>query len=382
LGFTTSAGFGSPDGGLSPAFLLKDGFPDYPLGGDLARLNEGFGAVRPGQTPSTSPTFVDPHWRFGYAQNFNLSVQRELPFNMVFEVAGQGTLGRRIAINGRNRNEVPPSAWGLAGSNFARRPFPQYGNVSEVKQAAGLSNYYSGYVRLDKQFSRGLVVIANYSFGKTVGFLGGSIYAPQLSRGMVFYNEANGATAVPFHSASISWAYDLPFGKGKAFVPTGIGARVLGGWSLGGLLRLNGGIPFTITSGGDSLNANSPLGGRVDIVGDPKLSNPTPDRWFNTAAFQAPANGRVGNFLGPLIGPATRRMDLSLRKTTEITERWRFILAAEAFNFTNTPQFGVPINNLRDARFGRSINEGGGLGANTTGPYGARIIQIGARVEF
>lgn len=382
LGFTTSGAFGSADGGFTPPFLLKDGFPDYPLGGDLRRLTEGFGAVQPGQTPSTSPTFVDPNWRFGYSQNFNMSFQRELPFNMVLEIAGQGTLGRRIAINGRNWNEVNPAMWGLAGSNFARRPFPQYGNVSEIKQAAGTVNYYNGYVRLDKQFSRGLVVIANYSFGKTTGMLGGSIYSPELSHGVVFYDEANGATAVPFQSASISWAYDLPMGKGYAFMNQGVGAVILGGWSLGGLLRLNGGIPFTITSGGDSLNANSPLGGRVDIVGDPKLSNPTPSRWFNTAAFAAPANGKVGNFLGPLLGPSTTRLDVSLRKTTTIKERWRFILAGEAFNFTNTPQYGPPVNNLRDARFGQSINEGGGLGANTTGPYGARIIQVGARVEF
>ena len=81
-------------------------------------------------------------------------------------------------------------------------------------------------------------------------------------------------------------------------------------------------------------------------------------------------------------GPATRRVDLSLRKSTQIRENLRFVLAGEAFNLTNTPQFGPPISNLSDPRFGRSINEGGGVGANTTGPYGARIIQIGARIDF
>jgi hypothetical protein len=75
-------------------------------------------------------------------------------------------------------------------------------------------------------------------------------------------------------------------------------------------------------------------------------------------------------------------MDISLRKTTAIKEWMRFVLAGEAFNLTNTPQFGPPVATLTDPRFGRTINEGGGLGANTTGPYGARIIQIGARIEF
>ena len=97
-------------------------------------------------------------------------------------------------------------------------------------------------------------------------------------------------------------------------------------------------------------------------------------------AFRAPPFGTIGNFVGPLIGPATRRMDLSLRKTTQIMESLRLVLAGEAFNFTNTPQYGPPMSNLLDQRFGRTINESGGLGANTTGPYG--IIQIGARLEF
>jgi hypothetical protein len=166
LGFTTSANFASPDGSISPAFVLGNGFPDYPLGGDQTLLNESFGAVRAGQIPTTSPTFVNPDWNFGYVQNFNLSVQRELPFNVILEIAGQGSLGRRLAVNFRNWNEVPPQFWGVPGANNARRPFPQYGNVSEVKQAVGSTNYYNGYIRAEKQFSKGLVIIGNYSIGK------------------------------------------------------------------------------------------------------------------------------------------------------------------------------------------------------------------------
>jgi outer membrane receptor protein involved in Fe transport len=382
LGFTTNATFNSTDGGVTPAFILKDGFPDYPLGGDLRLLTEGFGAVLPGQVPTTSPTFVDPKWKFGYVQNFNLSVQYELPFKMVLEIAGQSSLGRKLAM-GRNWNEVAPEFWGLPGANNARRPFPQYGNVSEVKQAVGVTNYYNGYIRLEKQFSHGFVLNANYSYGKNTGFLGGSIYYPKLSRSVVFFNEANGATAVPFQTGLIAWNYEMPFGPGKKYLSSGPASRVLfGGWSLGGVMTFNGGVPFTISSGGDSLNGNSPLGGRVDIVGDPNAVDRNPDRWFNTAAFRAPANGKIGNFLGPLLGPATRRLDVSLRKSTKIRENLMFVLAGEAFNISNTPQFGPPISNLRDPRFGRSINEGGGLGANTTGPYGARVIQIGARIDF
>lgn len=383
LGFTTLGSFGSPDGGVSPAFSLANGFPAYPIGGNLALLTDGFGAVPVGQAPTSSPTFVARDWNFGYAENFNLSIQRELPGQMIFEVAGQGVLGRNLPI-GVNWNEVPPQFWGLTGKNFSRRPFPQFGNVTELKSQKGTTDYYEGYVRLDKHFTHGLSVISNYSYGRTIGFMGGSIYFPQLSRGPgAIYNTANGVTAVPYQMANISWVYELPFGAGKDYFTSGVAAKVLGGWSVGGILQLLGGVPYGVSASHDSLNGNSPLGGRVDIVGDPNaVSNRSPDHWFNVAAFALPAFGQIGNYGGTLLGPADRRLDLSIQKATNITERFRLTFVAEAFNATNTLQFGPPDSNILDPNAGRTTGTGGGLGANTLGPYGARQMQLGLRIDF
>lgn len=382
LGFTTNATFNSPNGGNSPAFLLQNGFPNYPLGQDPTLLNSSFGAVPVGALPTTSPTFVNPAWAFGYVQNFNISVERQLPFNMLVEVAGQGSLGRRLSVDNLNWNEVPPQFWGLPGPNNALRPFPQFNNVVQTKDPIGTVNYYDGYVRLDKRFSQGLTVIANYSFGKSLGFLGGSIYYPRLSYGPTVFDEANGATAIPYQQALISWSYDLPWGPGRPFLKTGLASRILGGWSIGGVASLLGGVPFYVNSGHDSLNGNSPLGNRANLVGTPGVSNQTPDNWFNTAAFAVPAPGQIGNFGGTLLGPADHRLDLSLRKMTSITEKVKFTLVGEFFNFTNTPQFGPPDATLTDPTFGRTTGPGGGLGANTLGPYGGRQVQLGARVDF
>lgn len=383
LGFTTLGSFGSPDGGVSPAFILANGFPTYPIGGNLALLTDGFGAVPVGQAPTSSPTFVARNWKFGYAENFNLSVGRELPGQVLFEVAGQGVLGRNLPI-GVNWNEVPPQFWGLTGQNFTRRPFPQFGSVSELKSAMGTTDYYEGYVRLDKHFSHGLSVISNYSYGRTLGFMGGSIYFPQLSRGPgAIYNTANGVTAIPYQMANISWVYELPFGAGKDYFTSGAAAKILGGWSVGGILELLGGVPFGVNASNDSLNGNSPLGGRVNIVGDPNaVANRSPDNWFNTAAFALPAFGQIGNYGGTLLGPSDKRLDLSIQKATNLTERLKLTFVAEAFNATNTLQFGPPDATLGDPNFGRTTGTGGGLGANTLGPYGARQMQLGLRIDF
>jgi len=380
-GFVTQASFGSPDGGVSPAFILENGFPSYPLGGNRTLLNDSFGAVPVGQTPSTSPTFVDRRWKFGYAQNFNLSVQRELPGQIVFEIAGQGVLGRNLPIF-VNWNEVPPNLWGLQGPNFARRPFPQFGNVTEVKSASGTTDYYEGYVRVNKHFSNNLSLIGNYSYGRSLGFLGGSIYFPQLSRGPAIYDTANGITAVPYQIATIAAVYELPLGPGKGLFTAGPASKILGGWSVGGVLSMLGGVPFGINASNDSLNGNSPLGGRVNIIGNPNISNQSPDHWFNTSAFALPAFGTIGNYGGTLRGPRDTRLDLSIQKATNLTERLKLTFVAEAFNATNTLQFGPPDGNLLDPNFGRTLGPGGGLGANTLGPFGARQMQLGLRIDF
>lgn len=381
LGFNTIANFNSPDSGVTPAFVLSNGFPSYPLGGNTALLTAGYGAVPVGQRPTTSPTFVNPNWKFGYAQNFNLSVQHQLPFNMLIEVAGQAALGRNLPIS-ISWNQVPPALWGISGANYTRRPFPQYNNVTDVKNAEGTSNYWGGYVRLEKRYSKGLTLTANYSLQKTLGFLGGSQYYPWLSYGPSVYNEANGVTSVPYQLATISWVYELPIGPGHQYLNSGAMGRIFGGWSVGGLLSWNAGVPFGVTCSCDSLNSNGPLGNRVNIIGNPSLANPTPSLWFNTAAFAQPAFGTIGNFGGVLLGPADTRLDVTLKKIIPITERVRLSLVGEFFNFTNTPQFGPPDSNLGDPTFGITNGPGGGLGANTLGPYGQRQIQLGGRIDF
>jgi len=382
LGFTTVGSFASPDGGISPAFQLQNGFPSYPLGGDPHTLTAGFGAVLPGQIPTTSPTFVNPTWNMGNVQNINLSIQHQLPGNVVLEIAGQSSLGRNLSDDSQNWNEVPPSLWGIPGANNLRRPYPQYGNVTQIKDPIAYTNYWNGYIKVDKRFSKGLTLIANYSYGRNLGFTSGSIYFPKQSYGPTVFDEANGVTSIPYQTALVSWVYEIPWGPGKSYFNSGVAGKIMGGWSIGGILSLQGGVPYTITSGGDSLNGNSPLGNRVNIIGDPTLANPTPSKWFNTAAFAAPAFGQMGNFHGFLLGPANTRLDLSLRKTTPITEWLKFSLVGEFFNFTNTPQFGPPDGNLRSPTFGVTNGPGGGLGANTLGPYGGRQVQLGARFDF
>ncbi len=382
-GYTTFANFGSPDSGIHPAFILDQGFPSYPLGGDPSILNSSFGSVPVGATPVASPTFVERNWRFGYAENFNVSVQRELSKTMVVEIAGQGSLGRKLPY-AQGLNEVEPSEWGIAGSNYARRPFPQFNNVTDIKDPEGNTNYYAGYIRFNKRFTSGLNLIANYNWGKSIGFVGGSLYYPRLSRQQAVYDTANGATGLPIHQATVSFAYPLPFGSGRSYFNSGLAANLLGGWDIGGVFTVHSGVPFNITSGSDSLNANSPLGNRVDLVGNPIPNGQNPAHYLNAAAFADPAFGTVGNYCcSKLYSPNNALMNATLSKRFIVREGYNVRLAAEFFNLFNSPQWGTPDANLTDPGFGTITGAGSGAGANVSNPYdGARVMQLGIRLDF
>lgn len=382
-GYTTNALFNSPDSGITPAFILGDGFPAYPLGGDPNILNASFGSVPVGSTPVSTPTFVERNWKFGYAENFNVSVQHELSNSMVVEVAAQGSLGRKLPY-GQNLNEVAPSEWGIAGSNFARRPFPQFNNVTDVKYPEGSTDYYAGYVRFNKRFARGLNLIANYNWGKSIGFVGGSIYFPQYSRQLTIYDTANGATGLPIHQATLSWTYALPFGAGRSYFNQGLAANLLGGWDIGGIFTVHSGVPFNITSGSDSLNANSPLGNRADLVGSAVPADRNPSHYLNASAFAAPTFGTIGNFCcSKLFSPNNAELNMTLGKSFSVHEGYDLRLVAEFFNLLNSPQWGTPDSNLTDPGFGTITGSGSGAGSGVANPQdGARVMQLGIRLDF
>jgi hypothetical protein len=388
LGYSPAgAGFGSPDDGLTPAFYLRDGFPNWPRGGDTSTLTDAFGAVQVGENPVTSPFFVKPDWQIGYSQSMTLSLQREIPGQILFEVAGIGNLGRHLTM-GVNHNQLPRSLWGGSGNRQSLRPFPQFGSVDELKAPEGITNHWGFQLRLTKRLSHGLLFLSSYTWQKTLGVMGYEANDDhRLSRSAaVFFNESNGPSGSPFHLFKFSWAYDLPWGPGKPRLNSGPLAQILGGWSVGGLWSWYGGSPFSLVSPQDSLNCFCGAGSRLDPIGELNVSNPTIERWFNTEAVTPAPNGRVG-LLGPatLVGPDFRNLDLSVSKTMQFAERFSLKFNWEIFNLTNTTKFGNPGTVLGDPGFGvvggyRGIGNNGGFSIAPW--YGARIMQLGLRLAW
>jgi len=142
-------------------------------------------------------------------------------------------------------------------------------------------------------------------------------------------------------------------------------------WQLGTIVQARSGAPLTPGTTGDlaltGLNNQRPI-----IVGDPDLSNPTFDRWFNTDAFAANTPGLWGNTpKGFLRGPAYWNVDMALSRNIEVGNAKHVELRVEAFNVFNRVQPGNPNVTFGNANFGR---------ITTTEP--PRIMQFAAKYSF
>lgn len=181
------------------------------------------------------------------------------------------------------------------------------------------------------------------------------------------------------HSFVTALVYDLPVGRGK---PLGGGMNKLldtlvGGWQTAGIIRFSSGLPVRLTA--QSLISQYGFGVQLPDIKDGRdvaVANQTPDRWFNTDAFTAPAPFRVGNSprrLSLLNADSQNNADMSLMKNFRWGERLRVQFRAEAFNLTNTPQFAWPDTMLGSRTFGV---------VSGTMNIGPRNIQIGLKIDF
>lgn len=194
------------------------------------------------------------------------------------------------------------------------------------------------------------------------------------------------------HTFVQSYLYELPFGKNKPWLKTGVGRWVLGDWQVNGVLSVLTGRPLTF---GTTVSINTPGTSQTpDQIGPMNVLDGVAGPggsalWFDTAAFKQPldADGRTPHFgnmgRNNVYGPGLGNLDFSLFRKFDITERVKGELRAESTNFTNTPAFGNPNTTVGSADFGKVTGTLAGLISNQgTGGTGARIMQFGLKLRF
>ncbi|MGI8917323.1 MAG: TonB-dependent receptor domain-containing protein [Pyrinomonadaceae bacterium] len=352
----------------------------FSLPGLPLTLSDPFPTFFPFPLPD-SALAIQRDLRTAYMQHWNLNVQQELGSKSVLEIAYVGSKGTKL-LTARDINQPQPSVL-PPGLPFVPRPDARFDDINLLESRAN-SNYHSLQARLQQRFSRGLAALVSYTFAKSIDDASNffsSAGDPNFPQNSYDVRAERGRSNFDVrHRLSISYSYDLPFGKGKRyFADNGWASTLLSGWQSFGVITWQSGRPFTVALLSEIDNSGtgrSILGfganDRPNLVGDPHLGSPSTGSWFNTAAFAFPAPGTFGNAGRNIIdGPGYQSVNASLVKNTNLTERVNLQFRVEAFNLFNHPNFNLPDNFLGSPTFGQ-----------ITSARDPRHLQFGLKLLF
>jgi len=303
------------------------------------------------------------------------NIQRELGRNAALEI---GYLGSRSWELERmfDRNEVIPGP----GNTQTRRPYPEFtrlqtiGNVAEAK-------YNSLTAKLTRRLDNGFSALVGYTLSKSrdngsgIRTLNGDALFPQDSNCAA--NEVSSGCEWGLsifdvrHRIVSSLLYELPFGDGKPFLESGVGAAILGGWQFTNILSLSSGFPRDPAAGQDRANTGST--NRPDVVGDPNDGPKTIQQWFNTAAFVLQPQFTHGNAVrNSITGPGIFNFDMSIMRNFRFAASKNLQFRLEAFNVFNQPVWNDPDTSVTSANYGRILSTRKSM----------RELQVGVKFMF
>jgi hypothetical protein len=360
----------------TPALVAQNGFPSNFL--DPATINLS-------QLQAYHLRTMNPHAPSPNVQQWSVGFQRELPNNFSAEVNYVGTKSTHLdVINDLNQ---PSIATPTAPS---RVPYSNFGYI-EYTNSIGFGNYNGLEATLTRRFSNGLSMRAAYTYSRSLDNtpeeLESNSGGPPDGRNYAAWYGLSDFD-IP-HRISVSYVYELPFGRGKAFLKQGPLSYIFGGFRTSGVYTYYSGHPFTVNGGGGLATALDPYGqatATLNLVGKPTLVK-SPDCWYFAAqnkqcgvlaptltnAFALPAPGVVGNSgRNTLRGPHINVFDAALLREFPIRERTNVEFRWEVFNVTNTPEFGQPNNNFSS----------GAAGSITSLAGDPRVMQLALRLSY
>lgn len=258
------------------------------------------------------------------------------------------------------------------------------------------STHHGLQLELRRRLSQGLMLDAHYTFSKSLS---------DLSTDSAFTLRNPGLNKGPTpsdlrHTFVARWVYELPFGSGHKWTISSVAAnKLIEGWNLLGIVRLQSGRAFRLTSGRQTVNSSDAgvilrgittrelqqmirvrkePGAQFVFFVAPELIGP--DGQSNRAILDVPTTpGEFGAFVY-LYGPRFVKPDLTVIKKTRVTERVNVELWAEFFNAFNYQNFFVGTTNIDSTTFGRTTNFFNDR-ADSQDP-GPRMIQFRFRVNF
>ena len=341
-----------------------------------------------------APQGVQPDAKTPAVNEWNFTIEQQLDRNTSLRAAYVGSFGYHGFVS-VDPNDIPAQICSSATCVSGGTPGTTKGSVLQGQQyipvsgrpnsflgagffwyTEGNTSYNALQFDVTRRISHGLQFRGNYTWSKNLDVNSGLTGAQANNQAQMVLDRNDlkrdwGPSALDVtNQASISSLYLLP-GRG----------RLLGGWQVNGIATLLSGFPFTPQIGanrsgdGDTRNPDRPSlkpGFSGSIV------EGSPNQWFNPNAFVLPTAGTYGNLgRGVYRGPGLADLDVSLFKTTKITEKTNLQFRAEFFNALNHANFGTPNATVFS---GTAFNPSAGLVTVTTTT--SRQIQFGLKLVF
>ncbi|MCX6619695.1 MAG: TonB-dependent receptor, partial [Acidobacteria bacterium] len=390
---------------IFPANYLRDPFPN----GFLKAVGPSLGALT--GIGDTVASYIGNSLT-PYTQNWNFSIQYELPRGVLIEssyVVARGLKLNESSSSDYNLNQLRPEQMALGNAFLTSRvpnpflgqispifslgaatirqmdlirAFPQYGSMAQMYRIGASSWYHSYQLRVEKRFRGGLGALISYTNGKQIDDHSAiSIVGNDLNHQNIYDRKSDRSISPNDVSQRLvmSWVAELPLGRGR-WMGKSMNRwldGVVGGWQFNGIMSMQRGQPFTILGsqnpnfGSASLRANN-NGKSAALSGDVKARL---TRYFDTSVFSQPAPftfGNVGRTLPDVRVPGMQNFDLSLFKNFKVYEKQSLQFRLEAFNALNRAQFGAPIPGVNNGSFGWIFGT-----ANTP-----RQLQLGLKYLF
>ena len=357
---------------INPAFVLSHG-PTVQV--TAPNPNSGLGQGVFG---------VDRNVGSGYSQQWNLTVQKTFGKDLNLEVGYLGSKNTHLGLPESNLNQLPAADLALGAALTKKVPNPYYGqipassslgqptitqqqllrtfpgftNVALFRDNVADSEYDAVQAKLEKRFSHGLTFTFAYTFSKLIDdastyfsqtiFTGPTLTTIGAADAFNRKLERDVSSGDIPRVFSAGWTYEIPrWWK-------------IGGWQLGGLVRIQAGDAVPVTQATNNLSAFGYAVQRPNRISNPNdFSTRSASQWFNKAAFTPAGQFVIGSSSrNPVRGPGLQNADVMIGKTFRLTERVNFEFRAEAFNVSNTPPLNDPNGSFGSAAFGTITSAG------------------------
>ncbi len=337
-------------------------------------------------------TYIPLNYKNPYAESWNLVVQQAFRGNLSMQLAYVANHG--VDISGSQNINLPTTFGGGAASDPENILFGRTAATNQYFLGFS-SNYQSLQAQLNKRVSNGLQFTTAFTWGKAMGYIVGDD-----GSNLLFYtNFRRNYAPLDFDrqfNFEESFTYELPFGRGHSMLSSGVGAVVLGGWQISGIISAVSGLPFTVATNGSNLNTpgttqTGQLTGTYHVTHQVGSSA----NWFTQSAFSTPTgcsvspctpqNVGLGNTgRNAFRGPGYIQDNFTLFKTFNLYREAALRLGFDAFQLSNSPQFANPTSNncCTAASFGQVTSTVGSGQGSVNGIGGGRTLQASVKFLF